>query len=66
MFRFRSIKSSKPIFLSLKFCQITHLQDVKSFVGQYLSLNSENEKNMEKFWKKLQMLISLQFNILIP
>ena len=64
MFQFRS-KKLKTNFLSLKFCQITHLRDVKSFVGQYSSLNSENEKKTEKFWEQLQMLISLQFNILI-
>ena len=32
--RLRSKKSQKNIFLSRKFCQVTHLQDIKSFVGQ--------------------------------
>ena len=53
MFRIRSKKKLKTNFLSLKFCQITHLRDVKSFVGQYLSLNSENEKKHRKILKTI-------------
>ena len=52
MFQIRN-KKLKTIFLSLNFCQITHLRDVKSFVGQYSSLNSENEKKNRKILKTI-------------
>ena len=38
----------KNYFLSEELCQVTHLQDLKNFVGQYWSHNSERDKIFNK------------------
>ena len=45
------IKKVQNHYLSRKFCQVTHLQDLRIFVGQEWSLNSKGQK-MKSFGNK--------------
>ena len=62
-------KKSQNHFLSQKFCQVTHLRDLKSFVGQLWSLNSEKAKKilnkLGNNYKFLQILLKFKTLILL-